>query len=217
MPDCNPSEEVRLLQYNNASNKVLVDVTRYALDGDVDKYMEMGYSTYLNLEPVTRIRDGYRDFGRGACQALLNKNSVLLTIEEWKTLMGLESYLAKQFFHDSIEINTYSSSRLGMMFPFEISVEPLLRMWMTYAEPYWTKAFDLRSAVKTLDGEFSAFEFDANHEAVYGLEKYYTVRKCEQLQDKYEKGRKIYTKFLQGLYSDSCLIVHLKNAGLEQS
>ncbi|KAF5302137.1 hypothetical protein FQA39_LY10472 [Lamprigera yunnana] len=104
MSNYNPAEEARLLQYNNASNEVLVDVTRYTLDGDADKYVEMGYGTYLNLEPVIRIQDGCGDFGSGGCQALLNKNSVLLTVEEWKTFMGLESYLANQFFHDSIEI-----------------------------------------------------------------------------------------------------------------
>ncbi|KAF5295081.1 hypothetical protein FQA39_LY13232 [Lamprigera yunnana] len=103
MPDYNLAEEARLMQYNNASNEVLVGTTRYALDGDVDKYIEMGYSTYLNLESLIRIRDGCGDFGSGGCQVLLNKNSVLLTIEEWKTLMGLETYLANKFFHDSIE------------------------------------------------------------------------------------------------------------------
>ncbi|KAF5300101.1 hypothetical protein FQA39_LY11293 [Lamprigera yunnana] len=42
MSDYNPAEQARLLQYNNALNEVLVDVTRYALDGDADKYIEMG-------------------------------------------------------------------------------------------------------------------------------------------------------------------------------
>ncbi|KAF5269120.1 hypothetical protein FQA39_LY08790 [Lamprigera yunnana] len=87
MPDYNPADEAGLLQYNKALNEVLVDVTRYAFDVDTDKYIEMGYSTYLNLEP-----------------ALFNENSVLLTIEEWKTVMGRKLYLANQFFHDSIEI-----------------------------------------------------------------------------------------------------------------
>ncbi|KAF5273098.1 hypothetical protein FQA39_LY07588 [Lamprigera yunnana] len=80
MLNYNPAEEARLVQYNNASNEVLVDVTRYALDGDADKYIEMGYSTYLNLEPVIRIRDGSGDFGSGGCQALLNKNSDDLSV-----------------------------------------------------------------------------------------------------------------------------------------
>ncbi|KAF5294237.1 hypothetical protein FQA39_LY13485 [Lamprigera yunnana] len=100
MSDYNSAEEARLLQYNNVSNEVFVDVTRYPFE----KYIEMWYSTYLNLEPVIQIRDGCGDFGSRGCQALLNKNSVLLTVEKWNTFMGLESYLANQFFHDSIEI-----------------------------------------------------------------------------------------------------------------
>ncbi|KAF5286822.1 hypothetical protein FQA39_LY00355 [Lamprigera yunnana] len=59
---------------------------------------------------------------------------------------------------------------------------------MAYAEPYWTNAVDLRSTVERLDEELSAMKFDVSHEAVYGLEKYYRVRECEQLQDKYENG-----------------------------
>ncbi|KAF5294291.1 hypothetical protein FQA39_LY13435 [Lamprigera yunnana] len=89
-------------------------------------------------------------------------------------------------------------------------------MWMAYAQPYWTKVVDLRSAVERLDKEFSALEFNTNHEAVYGLENYYTVRECEQLQGKYEKGRKICIKFLQEIYCASCLIMHLKKVRLEQ-
>ncbi|KAF5288859.1 hypothetical protein FQA39_LY03738 [Lamprigera yunnana] len=54
----------------------------------------------------------------------------------------------------------------------------LFRMWMIYAEPYWTKAVDLRSAVERLDEELNALKFDASHEAVYGLKKYNTVREC---------------------------------------
>ncbi|KAF5292737.1 hypothetical protein FQA39_LY13896 [Lamprigera yunnana] len=104
MLDYNPAVEARLLKYNNASNEVLVVATRYAFDGDADKYIEMGYSTYLNLKPVIQIRDGCGNFSSVGCQAFLNKNSVLLTIEEWKTLMGLESYLANQFFYNSIEM-----------------------------------------------------------------------------------------------------------------
>ncbi|KAF5281448.1 hypothetical protein FQA39_LY17788 [Lamprigera yunnana] len=89
-------------------------------------------------------------------------------------------------------------------------------MSMAYEKPYWTKYVDLRLAIERLDEELGALEFDANHEAVYGLEKYYTVRECEQLQDKYEKGKKICTKFLQGIYFALCLRVHLKKTGLEQ-
>ncbi|KAF5281843.1 hypothetical protein FQA39_LY05057 [Lamprigera yunnana] len=127
MPDYNPTEEVRLLQYNNASNEVLVDVTQYPLDGDADKYIEMEYSTYLNLEPVIRNRDGCGDFGNGGCQAPLNKNSVLLTIEEWKTLISLKSYLANQFFHDSIEIQHILEHTEGLSSPMTRTILELMQ------------------------------------------------------------------------------------------
>ncbi|KAF5286515.1 hypothetical protein FQA39_LY16291 [Lamprigera yunnana] len=164
MPDYYLAEEACLLQYNDASNEVLVDVTRYALDGDADKYIEMGYSTYLNLETVIRIPDDCGDFGSGGWQALLNKNSVLLTIEEWKTLMGFESYLANQFFQDSIIVK---------------------KMWMLYAEKHWVKAIFLKSAKERLYKKLGALEFDADHEAIYGMKKYYyTVQR-----DKYKIGK----------------------------
>ncbi|KAF5281481.1 hypothetical protein FQA39_LY17774 [Lamprigera yunnana] len=53
-------------------------------------------------------------------------------------------------------------------------------------------------------------------EAVFGLERYYTVRECEQLQNKYETVRKICTEFLQGIYCVSCLVLHLKKVGCEE-
>ncbi|KAF5280787.1 hypothetical protein FQA39_LY17968 [Lamprigera yunnana] len=63
-------------------------------------------------------------------------------------------------------------------------------MWMLYAEQHWTKAFDLKSAVERLYQKLGALEFDADHEAIYGMERYYTVQQCEELRDKYKIGRK---------------------------
>ncbi|KAF5302128.1 hypothetical protein FQA39_LY10463 [Lamprigera yunnana] len=90
------------------------------------------------------------------------------------------------------------------------------KLYINSLKPYWTKAVVLRSAVGRLHEELSALEFDASPEAVYRLKKYYTVRECEQLQNKYKMGQKICTKFLQEIYCVSCLIAHLKKAGLEQ-
>ncbi|KAF5276181.1 hypothetical protein FQA39_LY18596 [Lamprigera yunnana] len=63
-------------------------------------------------------------------------------------------------------------------------------MWMLYAEEHWTKAIDLKSAVERLYEKLGALEFDADHEAIYGMEIYYTVQQCEELRDKYKIGRK---------------------------
>ncbi|KAF5276874.1 hypothetical protein FQA39_LY06425 [Lamprigera yunnana] len=67
-----------------------------------------------------------------------------------------------------------------------------------YLEQHWTKAIDLKSAVGCLYEKRSALEFDADHEAIYGMERYYTVQQCEELRDKYKIGRKVCRKFLKG-------------------
>ncbi|KAF5274240.1 hypothetical protein FQA39_LY07344 [Lamprigera yunnana] len=66
----------------------------------------------------------------------------------------------------------------------------LKNMWTLYAKQHWTKAIDLKSAVQRLYEELSALEFDADDEATYAMEKYYTVEQCEQLRDKYKIERK---------------------------
>ncbi|KAF5299844.1 hypothetical protein FQA39_LY11381 [Lamprigera yunnana] len=55
-------------------------------------------------------------------------------------------------------------------------------MWMASTEQGLTKAVDLRTVVKRLYDQFSALKFDAEHEAVYGLEKGYSVIECSELQ-----------------------------------
>ncbi|KAF5282287.1 hypothetical protein FQA39_LY17649 [Lamprigera yunnana] len=56
MPDYNPAEEAHLVQYNKASNKVLVDVTRYAIDSDPDKYIEICEDNLFKPEVVAYMR-----------------------------------------------------------------------------------------------------------------------------------------------------------------
>ncbi|KAF5280693.1 hypothetical protein FQA39_LY05341 [Lamprigera yunnana] len=62
---------------------------------------------------------------------------------------------------------------------------------MLYAEQHWTKAVDLNSTVERLYEKLGALEFDADHEAIYGMEIYYTVQQCEKLRNKYKIGRKV--------------------------
>ncbi|KAF5282278.1 hypothetical protein FQA39_LY17640 [Lamprigera yunnana] len=52
----------------------------------------------------------------------------------------------------------------------------LKKMWMLYAQEHWTKSYDLKSAVERLYEELDALEFDSDHEAIYGMERYYTVQ-----------------------------------------
>ncbi|KAF5289517.1 hypothetical protein FQA39_LY15072 [Lamprigera yunnana] len=58
----------------------------------------------------------------------------------------------------------------------------LKKMWILYAQENWTKSYDLKSAVERLyEGNSVLLEFDADHEAIYGMERYYTVQQCEEL------------------------------------
>ncbi|KAF5280850.1 hypothetical protein FQA39_LY17943 [Lamprigera yunnana] len=45
------------------------------------------------------------------------------------------------------------------------------KMWVLHAEQHWTKAINLKSAVESLYEKLSALEFDADHEAIYGMER----------------------------------------------
>ncbi|KAF5280940.1 hypothetical protein FQA39_LY17920 [Lamprigera yunnana] len=90
----------------------------------------------------------------------------------------------------------------------------LKKTWMLYAQEHWTKSYDLKSAVERLYEELGALEFDADHEAIYGMERYYTVQQCEELRDKYKIGRKVYRKFLQGKTCSQCLVKRISEIGL---
>ncbi|KAF5286989.1 hypothetical protein FQA39_LY16103 [Lamprigera yunnana] len=88
------------------------------------------------------------------------------------------------------------------------------KMWMLYAQKHWTKALDLKSAVERLYEELGALEFDADHEAIYGMEIYYTVQQCEELLDKFKIGRKVCRKFLKGKTCSQCLVKRISEIRL---
>uniref|UniRef100_A0A1Y1MTJ8 Uncharacterized protein n=1 Tax=Photinus pyralis TaxID=7054 RepID=A0A1Y1MTJ8_PHOPY len=90
-------------------------------------------------------------------------------------------------------------------------------MWMGYAAEHWTKPVDARTGVERLVQEMSALEFDAQHEAVYGLGRFYTEEECHDIAKKYNRGIKLCILFLNGKYCLSCLIRKLCEAGLEES
>ncbi|KAF5302134.1 hypothetical protein FQA39_LY10469 [Lamprigera yunnana] len=96
----------------------------------------------------------------------------------------------------------------------EQEIQFIKKMWMLYAQEHWTKSYDLKSAVERLYEELGALEFDADHEAIYGMERYYTVQQCEVLRDKYKIGRKMCRKFLQGKTCSQCLVKRISEIGL---
>ncbi|KAF5305664.1 hypothetical protein FQA39_LY09153 [Lamprigera yunnana] len=96
-----------------------------------------------------------------------------------------------------------------------LEIQFIKKMCMLYAEQHWTKALDLKSAVERLYEKLGALEFDADHEAIYGMEKYYTVEQCEKLRDKYKIGRKVFRQFLKGKTCTQCLVKRISDIGLQ--
>ncbi|KAF5282540.1 hypothetical protein FQA39_LY04947 [Lamprigera yunnana] len=97
----------------------------------------------------------------------------------------------------------------------EQEIQCIKKTWMLYAEEHWSKAIDLKLAVERLYEKLGALEFDADHEAIYGMERYYTVQQCEELRDKYKIGRKVCRKFLKGKTCFQCLVKRINEIGLQ--
>ncbi|KAF5293344.1 hypothetical protein FQA39_LY02829 [Lamprigera yunnana] len=101
--DYDANNEARLLRYGNAADETLINSTRYDLHND-GKYIEIGYSTHLDLKPVIRIRDSAAGCADSRCNARFSKNNVLLDTYEWEKFTELESHMMNQFFYHSYEI-----------------------------------------------------------------------------------------------------------------
>ncbi|KAF5276993.1 hypothetical protein FQA39_LY18521 [Lamprigera yunnana] len=101
--DYDANNEARLLRYGDAAEEMLINSTRYDLDNEA-KYIEIGYSTHLDLQPVIRIRDGATGCADSRCNARFSKNNVLLDTYEWEKFAELEPQMMNQFFYDSSEI-----------------------------------------------------------------------------------------------------------------
>ncbi|KAF5276840.1 hypothetical protein FQA39_LY06392 [Lamprigera yunnana] len=120
-------------------------------------------------------------------------DSKTLTTEEKKILRiedmcGNEVYLGWESVSEVWLLESILSYRLS----YSSELQVINKMWMLYAEQHWTRAIDLKSAVERLYEKLGALQFDADHEAIYGMERYYTVQQCEKLRNKYQIGRKIY-------------------------
>lgn len=70
-------------------------------------------------------------------------------------------------------------------------------MWMAYAEQSWEKAVDIKSAVTRLHQSLKARRWDAEHEAVYGMERFYSTEYCQQLAEKYNSAADICEDYLE--------------------
>lgn len=80
-------------------------------------------------------------------------------------------------------------------------------MWMAYVQEI--EIVDLESAVKNLSQQFSNLAFDAHHEAIYGMGRFYTYEECEKIGDTYDKAEEVCDEYLQGKRSISFLVHEL--------
>ncbi|KAF5306284.1 hypothetical protein FQA39_LY08982 [Lamprigera yunnana] len=131
----------------------------------------------------------------------------ILKIED---MSGNEVYLGWESVLEVWSLESVLRYRLS----YSSEIQFIKKMWMLYAQELWNKAFDLKSVVECLYEELGALEFDADYEAIYGMERYYTVQQCEELRDKYKIGRKVCRKFLKGKTCSQCLVKRISEIGL---
>ncbi|KAF5283558.1 hypothetical protein FQA39_LY17304 [Lamprigera yunnana] len=121
--------------------------------------------------------------------------SKTLTFEmiEEKKILKIEDMSGNEFYlgWESVSEVWSLESVLRYRLSYSSEIQFIKKMWMLYAQEHWTKACDLKSAVERLYEELGALEFDADHEAIYEMERYYTVQQCAELRDKYKIGRKV--------------------------
>ncbi|KAF5287006.1 hypothetical protein FQA39_LY16120 [Lamprigera yunnana] len=103
LEDYDANNEARLLRYGNAADETLINSTRYGLENE-GKYIKIGYSTHLDLQPVIRIRDGATGCADSRCNARFWKNNVWLDTYKWENFTELEPHMMNQYFYDSSEI-----------------------------------------------------------------------------------------------------------------
>ncbi|KAF5269109.1 hypothetical protein FQA39_LY08779 [Lamprigera yunnana] len=113
-----------------------------------------------------------------------SKTSTFEMIEEKKILTieymwENEVYLGWESVSEVWSLELILSYRLS--YSFEIQFNK--KMWILYAEQHWTKAIDLKSAVERLYEKLGSLEFDADHEAIYWIERYYMVQQCKKVRD----------------------------------
>lgn len=59
-------------------------------------------------------------------------------------------------------------------------------MWLAYVQQ--KDAYNLVSAVENLAQHLENLEFDAEHEAIYGMGQFYSYEECEEIAKNYRKG-----------------------------
>lgn len=86
-------------------------------------------------------------------------------------------------------------------------------MWMAYQQESEIK--DERSAVEYLRQQFSNLQFDAEHEAVYGMGRFYTEEECSKIAKTYDLGMQACDDYLEGQLCIYCFVQRLQAFQLE--
>ncbi|KAF5280163.1 hypothetical protein FQA39_LY18120 [Lamprigera yunnana] len=171
---------------------MLLNQTIYYLNKSKSKWISVGLYYLFEFASVVKI------FGR-------SKQYVRFKEEEWI-----------QFHEQRENINKYFQTFDTMWKPRQIGSKALT--FEMIEEKKILKIEDMSGnevyLVERLYEELGALEFDADHEAIYGMERYYTVQQCEELRDKYKIGRKVCRKFLQGKTCSQCLVKRISEIGL---
>lgn len=87
------------------------------------------------------------------------------------------------------------------------------KMWMCYVKDI--EITDLKSGVQYLHQKFSNLQFDAEHEAVYGMGAFHSEEECNKIAKNYEYGCEVCDKFLQEKICVECLVENLMRLNLE--
>lgn len=74
---------------------------------------------------------------------------------------------------------------------------------------------DFSSGLKYLSAKFTDLEFDSDHEAQYGFERFETIENCVKLSKKYQKARRLCKKCLNFIISAQVFCEELKKLDLD--
>lgn len=90
-------------------------------------------------------------------------------------------------------------------------------MWMAYTEASddsQSEVVDLKSAVIKLQRTLYRLAFDADHEAVYGMERFYSISECRNLAETYNRGYNTCDRYLTSKINIDELIRRLQTLHL---
>lgn len=89
-------------------------------------------------------------------------------------------------------------------------------MWMAYTEASDSKSevVDLNSAVIRLQHTLHRLTFDADHEAVYGMERFYSTSECRSLAESYNRAYTTCEKYLTSKINIDVLVRRLQELHL---